>query len=198
VLAEIVAKLDALSETKRAAEAGIERETILALAQRLKPDEVIDLDQAVKELTAAVETAITVSQQGTRDSNLGDLVDTVLARIADKTRAGDIDGAASEADRGFAEWERSEAERRADSVRSGIALLQAGLEQDILRRDARAAARRVERMVALEHPDAASARFAAMHWASARAAPPGSSRRSRPFGRRSPNGPASACRSTGP
>ncbi len=163
MLAEILAKLDARGETARAADAGIERKTILALAQRLKPDEVIDFDQAVTELTAAVEIAIAVSQQGARSSNLDDLVDTVLARIADKTRAGDIDGAAREADRGFAEWERSEAERRAASVRSGIALLEAGLEQDILRRDAPAAARRVERMVALEHPDDASARFAAMH-----------------------------------
>src|SRR5262249_30822947 len=151
-----------LGETKRAADAGIERQTVLALAQRLKPDEVIDFDQAVRELTAAVDTAIAVSQQGARSTNLGDLVDTVLARIAEKTRAGKFDDAAHEADRGFVEWERSEAERRADSVRSGIALLEAGLEQDILRRDAPAAVRRVERIVALEHPDDASARFWAM------------------------------------
>jgi hypothetical protein len=95
LLEEIAAKVGAL-ETKRAAEAGIEKETILALAQRLKPDEVIDFDQAVKELTRAVETAIAVSQQGAHGSNLGDLVDTVLARIADNTRAGDFDGAARE------------------------------------------------------------------------------------------------------
>ena len=70
--------------------------------------------------------------------------------------------AEKEADQGFAEWERAEAERREASVRSGIALLKAGPYQGGLRRDAPAAARRVERSVALEHPDDASARFEAM------------------------------------
>src|SRR5262245_34268533 len=78
VVEKLVAVLDARGETARAAQSGVERQTIIALAQRLKPDEVIDLDQAVKELTAAVETAIAVSQQGAGGSNLGDLVDTVL------------------------------------------------------------------------------------------------------------------------
>src|SRR5439155_13306874 len=95
-------------------------------------------------------------------SNLDDLVNAVLARIAEKTGAGDLEGAAREADRGFAEWERAEAERRETSVRSGIALLEAGLDQDILRRDATAAARRVEKIVALEYPDDAATRVAAM------------------------------------
>jgi tetratricopeptide (TPR) repeat protein len=146
----------------RAEEAGIERRTILELARRLKPDEVLNFNQAVVEPTAAVGTAVEVSERGARGSNRGDLVDTVLAGVAAKTQAGDIEGAAREADQGFAEWERAEGERRAASVRSGIALLDAGLKQDILRRDALAAARRVERIVALEHPDDASARFTAM------------------------------------
>src|SRR5262249_8262172 len=102
------------------------------------------------------------SEKGARGSNLGDLVDAVLAGIAAKTRAGDIEGAARQADQGFAEWERAEAERHALSLHSGIALLEAGLRQDILRRDALAAARRVQRIAALEHPDDASARFETM------------------------------------
>ena len=161
-LDNILAALDARGVTVRAEEARIERRTILELAQRLKPDEVLDFDQAVKELTAAVGIAVEVSEKGARGSNLGDLVDAVLAGIAAKTRAGDIEGAAREADQGFAEWERAEAERHALSLRSGIALLEAGLRQDILRRDALAAAHRVERIVAMEYPDDASARFAAM------------------------------------
>lgn len=113
-------------------------------------------------MSAAVEVAVEVSKKSAGRSNLGDLVDTVLAGIAARTRTGDLEGAAREADRGFARWERAEAERRETSVRSGIALLEAGLGQDILRRDARAAARRVERIVALEQPDDADARFEAM------------------------------------
>jgi hypothetical protein len=159
---KILAALDARGETARAAEAGVERSAILELARRLKPDEVLDFDQAVLELTAAVGIAVEVSDRGARGSNLGDLVNTVLAGIAAKTRAGDIEGATRDADRGFAEWEHAEAERRATSIRSGIALLEAGLDQDILRRDALAAARRVERIVALEYPNDATARFAAM------------------------------------
>jgi acyl-CoA reductase-like NAD-dependent aldehyde dehydrogenase len=81
-------------------------------SRRLKPNEELSLEQAVKEVSAAVETAIDVISKGERGSNLDDLVNAVLARIAEKTGAGDIEGAAREADRGFAEWERVEAERR--------------------------------------------------------------------------------------
>ena len=161
VVDKLLVALDARGVTALAEGARVERRTILELAKRLKPHEVLDFEQAVVELTAAVEIAVEVSEKGGRPSNLGDLVNTVLAGIAVKTRIGDIEGAARAADHGFAEWERAEAERRAASVRSGIALLEAGLQQDILRRDAPAAARRVQRIVALEHPDDAS-RFQAM------------------------------------
>src|SRR5262252_1572798 len=146
----------------KAADAGVGERAMLELARRLKPNEELTLEQAVVEVSAAVETAIDVIRKAERGSNLDDIVDTVRARIAEKTGAGDLDGAACEADRGFAEWERAETARRDAAVRSGIALLEAGLEQDILRRDAVAAARRVEKIVALEHPDDAAARFAAI------------------------------------
>jgi hypothetical protein len=131
VVERLLAALDARGETARAAESGVERRTVIALARRLRPDETLDFDQAVAELTAAVEMAITISQKSERGSNLGDLVDAVLARIAVKTRTGDIEGAAREADQGFIEWEREESERCASSVRSGIALLEAGMGQDM-------------------------------------------------------------------
>jgi tetratricopeptide (TPR) repeat protein len=158
----VVAELQRLGVVAKAADAGVGERAVLELARRLKPNEELSLEQAVKEVSAAVETAIDVISKGERGSNLDDLVNAVLARIAEKTGAGDIEGAAREADRGFAEWERAEDERRDASVRSGIALLEAGLEQDILRRDAPAAARRVEKIVALEHPDDTAARFAAL------------------------------------
>jgi tetratricopeptide (TPR) repeat protein len=163
VLDKLFAALGTRGVTERVDQARIERRMIVELAQRLKPHEVLlYFDQAVKELSAAADTAVENVDMAARGSNLGDFVDAVLARIAAKTRAGDIEGAAREADQGFAEWGRAEAERHALSRRSGIALLEAGLRQDILRRDALAAAHRVERIVALEHPDDASARFEAM------------------------------------
>lgn len=162
IVNKLLAALDARGEIARAAEAGIERRTIIALARRLRPDETLDFEQAVVEVTAAVETAVEISKKGASGSNLGDLVDAVLARIAVKTRTGDIEGAAREADQGFMEWERAEVERRATSVRSGIALLEAGLEQDILSRDALNAAGKVAKIVTLEHPDDTTARFAAI------------------------------------
>jgi tetratricopeptide (TPR) repeat protein len=157
VVEKVVKALDARGEGT-----SIEKRTILELARRLKPKEILDLDQALQELTAAVEVAIEVSENDKRGSNLGDLVDGVLARVAAKTRAGDIEGAAAEADQGIAEWEQAEGERRAVSFRSGVVLLEAGLKQDILRRDASAAAARVARISALEHPDDVAARFKMM------------------------------------
>src|SRR5262249_19624669 len=70
---------DAVAEGVRKGlkEARIEERTILELAGRLKPNEKLDFDQAVKELTAAVGIAIEVSEKGERGSNLGDHVDTV-------------------------------------------------------------------------------------------------------------------------
>src|SRR5262249_19513127 len=158
IVTKLVAMLDERGETARAAEAGVERRTVVELARRLKPDEVLDFDQAVQELSAAVEVAIGVTEKGVRGTNLDNLVGPVLKSIGEKTRAGDFEGAAKDADEGFVEWERGEATRRESSIRSGIALLEAGVEQDILRRDAPAAARRVEKIVALEHPDDPRAR----------------------------------------
>jgi tetratricopeptide (TPR) repeat protein len=162
VAEKIIAVLDARGETKRAGEAGVERHTILELARQLRPDETIDFPQAVKEIRAAIDIAIEVSKRGTRDSNLGALVDTVRSRIAQMTKVGDIEGATREADQAFAQWEQEEHERHQGSVRSGIAILEAGLDQDILRRDAVAAAKRVARIVALEHPNDGINRFVAL------------------------------------
>ncbi len=65
--------------------------------------------------------------------------------------------AAAEADRAFAEWE----ERQRLETQKGIALLEAGLRADILRRDPASAARRIARKLALESPDP-TRRFAAL------------------------------------
>jgi tetratricopeptide (TPR) repeat protein len=165
--AAILAKLDAVAnavmsrDRERLDEIGISRELVLGLARQLKPEEALSFEQAVTEVRAAVETAIKVVAEGERGSNLGEFVDSVLKRIAERTLAQDFEGAASEADRAFADWQRGEEERRAESTAAGIRLLEAGIEQDRLRRDFRSAARRIAAAVDLEHPDP-EARFAAL------------------------------------
>src|SRR5262249_29930947 len=118
---------------------------------------------ALRELERAVDVAVEVADEGRRGSNTGDFVDTVLARIAEKSAAGRFDEAAAVADAAFVQWEIEEKERRDVAIGCGQELLDAGLKQDILRRDAMSAARRIERMVRLEHSDDRAARFAALH-----------------------------------
>ncbi|HEX8165216.1 MAG TPA: tetratricopeptide repeat protein [Beijerinckiaceae bacterium] len=165
--AAIRAQLDAVVKTvmtqdrERLDDAGIGRELVLELARRLKPEEALSFEQAVTEVRAAVETAIRVVEEGRRGSNLGEFVDSVLKRIAERTLAQDFEGAASEADRAFAEWRRIEEERRAESTAAGVRILEAGIEQDRLRRDFKSAAARIAAAVDLEHQDP-EPRFAAL------------------------------------
>jgi tetratricopeptide (TPR) repeat protein len=157
----LVSALAERGETAGAEQAGVSPEAIIRLAQRINTD-IDDFDQALLELERAVGVAIEVAEEGRRGSNSGDLVDEVLKRIADKSAEGRFDEAAAEADKAFLEWEREETERRAATVVGGLKLLEAGLKQDILRRDAASAAKRIERVAALEYPHDRSTRFEAM------------------------------------
>lgn len=166
--AELNAKLDKLvtaheerGETASAEKAGVSRDVIIQLAQRINAD-VDDFDQAMLELDRAVAVAVDVVEEGRRGGNTGDFINEVLKRIAEKSAKGQFDEAASEADTAFAQWERDETERRDAAIAGGLKLLDAGLKQDILRRDPIFAAKRIERMVALEYPDDGAARFAEM------------------------------------
>jgi len=161
----VVSKLmNALTErvnTANAENAGVSPEAIIRLAQRINAD-IDDFDQALLELERAVVIAVEVAEEGRRGSNAGDIVDEVLRRIAAKSADGRFDEAAAEADKAFMQWERDEEERRDAAIAGGLKLLEAGLKQDILRRDPVSAAKRIERMVELVHPDDRVARFAAM------------------------------------
>ena len=161
VVAKLMAALTERGNTVSAEQAGVSPEAIIRLAQRIKAD-IADFDQALSELERAVSVAVEVAEQGRRGSNVGDFVDEVLARIAEKSADGQFDEAAQEADTAFAQWERDEAERRVAAVEGGLKILEAGLKQDILRRDPVSAAARIERMVVLEHPDDRVARSEAM------------------------------------
>ena len=158
----LLAKLDERGDIARAAESGLERQTILELARRLKPDETLDLDQAIAALTNAIDIALATITRGERASNQTEFVNDVLARVAAQTKAGYFDQAAKELDGALVELDTHEVEQREVMTRSRVALLEAGIEQDILRRDAKAVARLVERLVAIEHPDDRAQRFAAL------------------------------------
>ena len=125
--------------------AGLQRRTIITLAQRLKPAERLDFEQAVTELERAVEVALDVIAKGERGTNDDAFVNTVLARVAERVRSDDLDGGAQAIDAALAEIE-------AGYRRSQTTLLEEGLKVDTLRRDAAAVARRIEMLVAVDHP----------------------------------------------
>lgn len=160
IVQRLLSELNARGETAAARNAGIRLDAVVALAQQINR-EVTDFDQALVELQRAVRVAIEVAEQAQRKTNLGAFVDDVLARIAKKSARGEFEAASTEAETAFAEWEQEEADRRGTARQAGIVLLEAGLKQDVLRRDPVSAAKRLERIVTLEQPDH-SARFAAL------------------------------------
>jgi tetratricopeptide (TPR) repeat protein len=160
VVEQLMAEFDARGRTASAASEGLERRAVIALARRLRPEDVQDFDQAIIELERAVEIALEAIARGERGTNLGAFVDTVLARLARTTAAGDFDAGTRAVDEGLLELDRQDAEQRRREAeqrdlmrRSRIALLEAGVEQDTLRRDAAGVARRFEAIAATEHPD---------------------------------------------
>jgi tetratricopeptide (TPR) repeat protein/pimeloyl-ACP methyl ester carboxylesterase len=157
----LVATLSERGNSASAEAAGVSREAIIRLAQRINTD-VGDFEQAVLELERAVSVAIEVAVVGRRGSNSGDFADIVLARIANKSANGEFKEAAAEADTAFAQWERNETERRDSAIEGGLKLLEAGLKQDILLRDPVSAAKRIERMAAVQHPHDRAAMFASL------------------------------------
>ena len=69
----------------------------------------------------------------------------MLARVAERVRSDDLDGGAQAIDAALAEIE-------AGYRRSQTTLLEEGIKVDTLRRDAAAVARRIEMLVAVDHP----------------------------------------------
>lgn len=153
IVEQLMAAMEARGHVARAREEGLERRTILALARRLRNEDAPDLDQAIAALDQAVEIALATIRRGERTSNEDAFVDQVLAQVARQTRAGAFDAAARTVDDGLAELDRREAEQRASFQRSRASLLEAGIAQDTLRRDAPSVARRVEALVAMDHPE---------------------------------------------
>src|SRR5262245_54040222 len=152
---KLVAALGKRGVLKTAEDAGLQQRTIIMLAQRLKPDERLSFDQALTELERAVEVALEVIAQGARGTNDDALVGTVLARVAERIKANDLDGGARSVDYALAQlevqYQQSQAEREARRRRSQVMLLEQGIKVDTLRRDAVSVAQRIERIVAIEN-----------------------------------------------
>jgi hypothetical protein len=109
---------------------------------------VSDFDEAVVELKRAVEVAHDVIARGERGTNAEGFVEKVLSEIAEKTKRNDFDGGSRVVDDALADLDRREAEQRATRV----ALLEAGVRQDTLRRDAVAVAGRIKALVTAQQP----------------------------------------------
>jgi tetratricopeptide (TPR) repeat protein len=136
------------------------RELIFEIALRSGGD-AASFDQALANARAAFEHGQKAIKAAGQARNLGPLVADLVEKLGERTGVGDFDAGAAEADRAFAEWEKYEAGRRAESVAAGKRILEEGARQDVLRRHFRAAAERHARMVELENPDS-SRRFAAL------------------------------------
>ncbi|WP_428696949.1 tetratricopeptide repeat protein [Stappia sp.] len=158
-LNDIKALLAAMGDKAATARAsGITDAALIELARRVSAD-ISDPQQAFRELENAVEIAIRVQQEGRQGSNLGAFVDEVLARVATLSATGAYDEATAEIDAALAreaEEARRLEERRQESRARSLRLLDAAIEQDLLRRDADSAAARLVRKVEIELPEGAS------------------------------------------
>ncbi len=123
------------TQANAARASGITDDALIGLARRIAAD-VADPAAAFRELENAVEVAIRVQAEGRQGSNLGSFVDEVLRRVAALAAQNQYDTAASEIDAALDQ-------EQADSTARRIRLLDAGIAQDILRRDPESAARRL-------------------------------------------------------
>jgi flagellar biosynthesis chaperone FliJ len=142
VAERILRLLDQRGDIKKAERGGLERDIVLKLAKRITPDDTLDFDRAVTELENAVNIALDAIARGRRGSNEDDFVNDVLKTVATHTQAGETERAVKALDDALKELDSREAEQRATLKRSRLTLLEAGIEQDILRRCERRAARR--------------------------------------------------------
>ena len=160
---ELVAALEANGFISKAESGGLSKATVIALAQRLRPDEALNLEQAVEEIKRAIDVALEVVGKGARGNDESEFVNAVLAKVADMTKRAEFDGATQEVDAALAQLEEKQREQQNASRRSRAALLLAGLRQDVLARKAPSAAGRIEQLIAIEYPDDQSVRFDELH-----------------------------------
>jgi tetratricopeptide (TPR) repeat protein len=133
---------------------GLAERFIFSLAARLNPEIAGNLEQAQREIEAVVDTALDIQRRGlSPGSNEDAFITQVLAEVARRNQEGSLDAGAAAVDAGLAQLAQLENAQQEELRRKRITLLETGIEQDLLRRDAPAVAKRVETLVALEVPN---------------------------------------------
>ena len=157
-LDDIKALLAAIGDKAATARAsGITDAALIELARRVSAD-ISDPQQAFRELENMVEIAIHGRWKEREGSNLGPFVDEVLDRVSEFTAQGALDDATAAIDAALAreaEEARLLEERRQESRARTLRLLDAGIDQDLLRRDADSVAARLVRKAEIELPEGA-------------------------------------------
>lgn len=134
---------------------GITDAALIELARRVSAD-ISDPQQAFRELENMVEIAIHGRWKEREGSNLGPFVDEVLDRVSEFTAQGALDDATAAIDAALAreaEEARLLEERRQESRARTLRLLDAGIDQDLLRRDADSVAARLVEKARTEVPE---------------------------------------------
>jgi hypothetical protein len=129
-----------------------DRQLIIKLAARYKPGEAGDFDQALRTIEEAVLIALEVVSDGDKKSDPDSFVNSVLADIADKTRAGEFDLGASAISGGVTELDKRFKQQESEYKRQKIVFLETGFKIDILRHDAVGAAGHALKVAAINHP----------------------------------------------
>jgi tetratricopeptide (TPR) repeat protein len=136
----------------------VAHDTVLALAKRLKPDELLDFDRAVTELEFAIGVALQVMTQRVGHAGHADrFVDDVMHRVVELTAAGRLEQGATSIDNALAELDRREAEQREVHRRQRAGLLEAAIRQGVLLRDVARVTSAVVALAALACPARPSA-----------------------------------------
>lgn len=129
----------------QAGQRGIHEETLVALAKRIAA-EVGGPEEATAQLNRAIDEFLKLREQAERGSNLGELVDAALRRIAARNEEQDFDAGAREGERAYAELAEQEAALKAGRLK----LIEANISQNRLRADAEAVAQWVCERVTVE------------------------------------------------
>ena len=115
---------------------------VLSLAERIVAETDGDEALALAELERAVEVARDLRKAGASLANLDGFVASVVSRMADLNDVGDEDAADGEYLAALAQMERDEAEEAERRREAKTALIDQGISQAYLRRDAEAVAQR--------------------------------------------------------
>lgn len=149
------------SPAPQAAAAGLDAATVMALATRVSREPLPTFESAVDALKRAVALAADLlggdgagAAAASEAARLKAFVDGALEDAARQARAGHFDHGAGVLDDALAELGRREASQQEHLRRARRALLEAGVQADLERRDVAAAARRITALATLDRPEA--------------------------------------------